>query len=292
MRWSGSICALVTPFEASGALDVAALRNLLDWHVSAGTNGLVIAGSTGEAALLDDDEYGALLQTAAQQAAGRLPLIAGIGSPSTQKSIRAAAVAHQAGYQAVLAVTPYYVRPTQAGLKAHFLALAEASVLPVILYNVPGRTGSDLLPETVAELCTHANIIGIKEARAEPERMAALLALQSTEFDVLSGDDGTALRAMRAGARGVISVAANVVPEPFARLCRHALAKEFAAAEAIDDKLQLLYDALGVESNPIPAKYLLGALDRCQNVLRLPLQGLAEPYRAGVMAALAEAATA
>lgn len=292
MRWSGSICALVTPFEASGALDVVALRKLLDWHVSAGTNGLVIAGSTGEAALLDDAEYGALLQTAAQQVAGRLPLIAGIGSPSTQKSIRAAAVAHQAGYQAVLAVTPYYVRPTQAGLKAHFLALAEASVLPVILYNVPGRTGSDLLPETVAELCTHANIIGIKEARAEPERMAALLALQSTEFDVLSGDDGTALRAMRAGARGVISVAANVVPAPFARLCRHALAQEFAAAEAIDDKLQLLYDALGVESNPIPAKFLLAALDRCQNVLRLPLQGLAEPFRAGVMAALAEAASA
>ncbi|AVQ00022.1 4-hydroxy-tetrahydrodipicolinate synthase [Ahniella affigens] len=289
MRWSGSICALVTPFDASGALDVPALQNLLDWHQSAGTSGLVIAGSTGEAALLEDGEYEALLQQAAQHNAGRLPLIAGVGSPSTQKTIRAAAVAKQAGYQAVLAVTPYYVRPTQAGLKAHYVALADASALPVILYNVPGRTGSDLLPETVAELCTHDNIVGIKEARAEPDRMQALLALQADGFDVLSGDDGTGLRAMQAGARGIISVAANVVPEQFARMCRHALAQEFADAQAIDDQLRLLYDALGIESNPIPAKFLLAAAERCQNVLRLPLQGLAEPYRAAVLAAWVEA---
>lgn len=289
MRWSGSICALISPFDASTALDLGALRRLLDWHVAAGTNALVIAGSTGEAALLDDAEYQQLLQGAAAAAQGRIPLIAGVGSPSTQKSIRAAGIAQAAGYQAVLAVTPYYVRPTQAGLTAHFLALAEASQLPVILYNVPGRTGVDLLPETVAALHSHPNIVGIKEARAEPERMQALLEFQSEHFDVLSGDDGTALRALRAGARGVISVAANVVPEAFARLCQHALAQDFGRAEAIDQHLAPLYDALGVESNPIPAKFLVAHLGHCQNVLRLPLQALASRYQAGVLAALAEA---
>lgn len=292
MRSSGSICALVTPFDEAGGLDIPALSDLVDWHVQAGTSALVIAGSTGEAALLDDGEYAYLLEASVAAAAGRLPVIAGIGSPSTAKSIRHAQTAHRAGAAAVLAVTPYYVRPTQAGLLAHFRAVAEASVVPVILYNVPGRTGCDLLPETVAQLAPHPNVCGIKEARAEPERMQALLALQGPEFDVLSGDDATALRAMQAGARGVISVAANIVPAAFARLCATARAGDATTAARIDASLAGLYDALGIESNPIPAKYLLARLDRCRDVLRLPLQPLAERHRATVQAALAAALAA
>lgn len=292
MRSSGSICALVTPFDEAGGLDIRALSGLVDWHVQAGTSALVIAGSTGEAALLEDGEYAYLLESAVAAAAGRLPVIAGIGSPSTARSIRHAQTAQRAGAAAVLAVTPYYVRPTQSGLLAHYQAVAESAQVPVILYNVPGRTGCDLLPATVARLATHPNVCGIKEARAEPERMAALLALQGPDFDVLSGDDGTALRAMTAGARGVISVAANIVPAAFARLCACARQGDSRTAAAIDASLAGLYEALGVESNPIPAKYLLARLDRCRDVLRLPLQPLAEQHRAGVQAALAAALSA
>lgn len=290
MRWSGSICALVTPFDHEGSLDSEALAGLIDWHVASGTSALVIAGSTGEAALLDDSEYGSLLDAATKAAARRLPIIAGIGSPATARSIQLAKRAATAGADAVLAVTPYYVRPTQAGLVAHYLALAEASPLPIILYNVPGRTGCDLLPHTVSVLASHPNIVGIKEARAEPERMTALLSLQGPAFDVLSGDDGTGLRSMLAGARGVISVAANVVPEPFARLCGHALGGDTDAASAIDARLSALYEALGVESNPIPAKFLLARLGRCRDVLRLPLQPLAPDHQPAVRAAFDAAA--
>jgi len=290
MRWSGSICALITPFDQKGSLDSEALAELIDWHGASGTAALVIAGSTGEAALLDDGEYGLLLDAAVSAAGKRLPIIAGIGSPATAKSIQLAKRAATAGADAVLAVTPYYVRPTQAGLVAHYLAIADASPLPIILYNVPGRTGCDLLPETVSKLATHPNIVGIKEARAEPERMTALLSLQGPSFDVLSGDDGTGLRAMLAGARGVISVAANVVPEAFAHLCAHAVRGEASAASAIDARLSALYDALGAESNPIPAKFLLARLGRCRDVLRLPLQPLASAHHATVAAAFDAAA--
>ena len=292
MRWSGSICALITPFDEGFSLDFPALSGLVDWHVASGTSALVIAGSTGEAALLEDDEYQQLLDAAVRAANGRLPIIAGIGSPSTAKSIRYAKVAAAAGVQAVLAVTPYYVRPTQAGLRAHFLAVAEASPVPVILYNVPGRTGCDLLPATVAQLANHPNITGIKEARAEPERMQELLALQSDSFDVLSGDDSTGLRAMLAGARGVISVAANVVPAQFAQLCARAMAGERDAAARIDARLLALNDALGIESNPIPAKFLVADLGRCRNILRLPLQPLSTALIPTVLDAFAAATRA
>ncbi|MBK8285495.1 MAG: 4-hydroxy-tetrahydrodipicolinate synthase [Ahniella sp.] len=292
MRWSGSICALITPFDEGLSLDFPALSGLVEWHVASGTSALVIAGSTGEAALLEDAEYQQLLEAAVRAAAGRLPIIAGIGSPSTAKSSRFAAAAAAAGAQAVLAVTPYYVRPTQSGLLAHFRAVADASPLPVILYNVPGRTGCDLLPATVAQLTSHPNIAGIKEARAEPERMQELLALQSDTFDVLSGDDGTGLRAMLAGARGVISVAANVVPELFARLCALALAGEREEAARIDAGFAALNDALGVESNPIPAKFLVAGQGRCRNVLRLPLQPLSPALAPMVLDALAQATRA
>lgn len=286
MQLHGSICALVTPFDAQGRVDVANLRSLLDWHVDAGSRALVLAGSTGEAALLTDDEYALLLETAVDQLASRIPLIAGVGSPSTSKSLILARRACAIGASAVLAVTPYYVRPTQAGLLAHYRLLAEDCGLPVLLYNVPGRTGCDLLPTTVAELAEHPGIIGIKEAVTDPARMHELLKVARPGFAVFCGDDGSALRAMRAGAAGTISVAANVVPKAFAHLCALPTSE---AAEALDQGLQPLYRALSVESNPIPAKWMLHRMNRIDNVLRLPLQALNSSYHAGLAQCLAEA---
>lgn len=293
MQLHGSICALVTPFDAREQLDFLALDRLLDWHLASGTHGLVLAGSTGEAALLDDDEYRALIAHAVQRVSGRIPVIAGIGSPSTRKSVAYARIAAEAGADAVLAVTPYYVRPTQHGLIAHYLHLAVASPLPIILYNVPGRTGCDLLPETVAALATHPRIVGVKEARSEPERMAALLKLQSPDFAVLSGDDTTALHAMLAGAKGTISVAANVAPRAFAALCERAASANEATrltAQDLDRALHELYRVLGLESNPIPAKWALHRLGYLDAIHRLPLTPLSAQHHAAIdhcLAALA-----
>ena len=286
MRLQGSICALVTPFDANGALDFKALHGLIDWHVEAGTSGLVIAGSTGEAALLNDDEYALLIAASTAQAAGRIPLIAGIGSPSTAKSLALALLSEANGAQAVLAVTPYYVRPTQRGLTDHYRCIADQSPLPVILYNVPGRTGCDLLPETVAELAAHPSIVGIKEAVADQARMQALLKMKGPDFCVLSGDDATALRSMSAGAAGTISVAANVVPRAFSKLCALTASGHVDEAARMDATLRTLYDVLGVESNPIPAKWLLQCLGRLQGALRLPLHPLSIEHRAAVEACL------
>lgn len=294
MQLHGSICALVTPFDAREQLDFPALDRLLDWHLASGTHGLVLAGSTGEAALLDDDEYRALIAHAVTRVAGRVPVIAGIGSPSTRKSLDYACIAGEARADAVLAVTPYYVRPTQHGLIAHYLHLAVASPLPIILYNVPGRTGCDLLPETVAALAAHPRIIGVKEARPEPERMAALLKLQSPEFAVLSGDDPTALHAMLAGAKGTISVAANVAPRAFAVLCEHALSAHAATrlvAADLDAALGDLYRVLGLESNPIPAKWALHRLGYLEAVHRLPLTPLSAQHHDTIEQCLAALAS-
>jgi 4-hydroxy-tetrahydrodipicolinate synthase len=288
MQLQGSICALVTPFGADEAIDFSTLGKLIDWHVDSGTQALVIAGSTGEAALLDDAEYLDLIAAARTAAAGRVPIIAGIGSPSTRKSLALARLARDAGADLLLAVTPYYVRPTQQGLSAHYLHLAEHAGLPLILYNVPGRTGCDLLPETVAELALHPAIVGIKEAVADAARMSALLALARPGFQIMSGDDPTAVRAMLAGASATISVAANVVPRSFARLCALAAGAQELKALALDQRLQPLYAALGVQSNPIPAKWLMRQMGRLQGGLRLPLHELSEGFRAQVDACLAD----
>lgn len=293
MHLHGSICALVTPFDAREQLDTSALDRLLDWHLASGTHGLVLAGSTGEAALLDDDEYEQLLARAVARVGGRIPVIAGIGSPSTRKSVLLAQRAARCGADALLAVTPYYVRPTQHGLIAHYLHIAAESSLPILLYNVPGRTGCDLLPDTVATLSRHPRIIGVKEARPEPERMAALLRLQSPDFAVFSGDDPTALHAMLSGARGTISVAANVAPRLFARLCEQALSPNASTqllARALDLRLQELYRVLGLESNPIPAKWALHRLGYLQAVHRLPLSPLSAQHHVTIDQCLAELA--
>ncbi len=271
MSLSGSICALITPFSADGRLDLVALQRLIEHHIDSGTSALVIAGSTGEAAMLDDDEFVQLLNFAVERVAGRIPVLAGTGASSTARTVRQTRIAFDCGVDAALVATPAYVRPTQEGLYRHFLAVAEQGGLPVVLYNVPGRTACDLLPETVVRLHGHPAIVGIKEAVADPGRMSALLQLQGDTFDVLSGDDPTALAAMIAGARGVISVAANVVPGLFAELCDHALAGREDEARRLDGRLAALYAFLGVESNPIPAKWLLHRQGWSEPELRLPL---------------------
>ncbi|MBL8272410.1 MAG: 4-hydroxy-tetrahydrodipicolinate synthase [Xanthomonadales bacterium] len=287
MRFQGSICAIVTPFDANGAPDLEAFDRLLGLHLAAATDGIVVSGSTGESAALDESESDALLGAALGRLHGRKPVIAGCGAAATHKALRLVRRARALGADAALVVTPYYVRPTQEGLYRHYATLADEGGLPVILYNVPGRTGCDLLPETVARLAARTGIAGIKEARAEPERMQALLPLRRADFCVLSGDDPSALRAMEAGADGTISVAANVVPRAFARLCALARAGESGAAQALERELLPIYRILGVESNPIPAKWLLHRLGLIGAGLRLPLVELSPAWRVEAEACVA-----
>jgi 4-hydroxy-tetrahydrodipicolinate synthase len=277
LRLSGSITALATPFTAAGEIDLDAWRRLLQLQLDGGTQGVVVAGSTGEAAALYDVEYDALLRSAVEFFAGRIPVLAGTGLSNTAKTIEQTRRVAALGADAALVVTPPYVRPTQPGLLAHYRAVADDGALPVVLYNVPGRTGCDLLPETAAELAGHARIIGIKEARNEAERMAALLPLRSDGFAVLSGDDPTAARAMLAGADGVVSVASNALPRAFRRLCDLARAGKRAEAEAWDARLRPACDFLGVEPNPIPLKAILSQLGIGRG-LRLPLTPLSPAH--------------
>jgi 4-hydroxy-tetrahydrodipicolinate synthase len=279
LRLSGSITALATPFTAAGELDLDAWQRLLQSQLEGGTQAVVVAGSTGEAAALYDAEYEALLRTAVELVAGRIPVLAGTGLSNTAKTIELSRRAAALGADAALVVTPPYVRPTQAGLLAHYRALADDGALPVVLYNVPGRTGCDLLPETAAELAGHDRIIGIKEARSEIARMEALLPLRGEGFAVLSGDDPTAARALLAGADGVVSVASNVVPAALRTLCDLARSGRQEQVNELDARLHGLYEFLGVEPNPIPVKAILAlqGIGHYQG-LRLPLTPLADAH--------------
>lgn len=270
LQLSGSITALATPFTSAGEVDFPAWRRLLAAQIDGGTQAVVVAGSTGEAAALGQEEYVRLLKVAVVQVAGRIPVLAGTGQPGTAKTVAQTRIARDCGANAALVVTPPYVRPTQAGLVAHYLEIANQGGLPVVLYNVPGRTGCDLLPETVAVLCKHPGIIGLKEARSDEARWTALYPLRSPTFSLLSGDDPTFVRAVAGGADGVISVASNVVPRSFRRLCDQMAAGQSEQARALDAQLQALYDFLGVEPNPIPVKALLKRLG-IGDGLRLPL---------------------
>ena len=277
MHLHGSITALATPFTPSGAPDLDAWSRLLDGQLAGGTRGIVVAGSTGEAAMLDDDEYRRLLEIAVERMHGRMPVLAGTGHSGTAKTIRQTRLARDGGADAALVVTPPYVRPTQDGLVTHYTAVAEQGGLPVVLYNVPGRTGVDLLPETVARLAPHPGIVGLKEARGDDARWAALAPLAAPGFALLSGDDPTFVRAMLGGAAGVVSVASNVVPATFRRLCGLAAAGDADGARALDARLAPLHDFLGVEPNPIPVKALLARLG-IGDGLRLPLLPLSAPH--------------
>jgi len=288
----GSICALVTPFVADGALDLPAFGRLLDYQLAGGTQALVVAGSTGEAHMLEHDEFDRLLAFAVERVAGRVPVIAGTGEAGTAKTVAVTRRAKALGADAALVVTPYYVRPTQEGLRRHFLEVAEHGGLPVVLYNVPTRTGCDLLPETVAGLREHPAIIGIKEARGDRERILALAELVRADFVYLSGDDCSAGEAMLAGAAGTISVVANLVPRAFRALCDAATGGDQIATDRCHAALDPLVQALNCAPNPIAVKAGLPVLGLGLALPRLPLVELNDgPDRARLHQALSSLAS-
>ncbi len=295
MRITGCLTALATPFCApsaagEGAIDFDAWSRLVEAQRVGGTQGIVVAGSTGEGSALDDGELHQLIERALKLAGG-MRVIAGTGLSNTRKTVALTRSAARAGAEAALVVAPPYVRPTQEGLYAHYMAVAEGGDLPVVLYNVPARTACDLLPATVARLARHPRIVGIKEARPEAERMEALLPLRGEGFAVLSGDDPTCGRAMLSGADGVISVASNVAPAAMRRLCDLARAGRADAAAAIEAKLAPLFAFLGVEPNPIPLKALLAGKGLGSEHPRLPLTALSGENRPAMEALLPDLAT-
>jgi 4-hydroxy-tetrahydrodipicolinate synthase len=275
----GSIVALVTPFTDGGAVDHGAVDGLVDFHLEQGSDGLVIAGTTGESATLTRQEFRELLQAVVRRVNGAVPVLAGTGSAATVTAVEQSRQAEELGADGLLVVTPYYNRPPQAGLEAHFTAVADAVNVPVVLYNVPSRTAVDLLPATVARLAAHPRIAGIKEAKREPGRVEQLVLLCGEDFAVLSGDDPTCLSAMKNGACGVVSVAANIAPAQMHELCVLAAAEDWAAADERDKRLQLLFEALAVETNPIPVKWALFEMNRVGPQIRLPLTPLDEALR-------------
>ncbi len=283
---SGSLVALVTPMQPNGALDMASLRRLLDWHLAANTDGIVVAGTTGEAAALTDAEHYELIADVVEQVAGRIPVIAGTGTQNLARTLELTRQAKKAGAQAALIVTPYYVKPTQHGLQQYYQTIAEKIDFPFILYNVPGRTGCDLLPDTVAKLSTIKQIIGLKEAVADQERLLTLRQCTPNEFGIYSGDDATALDAMLAGANGVISVTANVAPEQMHALCAAAHAKQTEKARQLQKTLMPLHHALFLESNPIPTKWALAQMGLIPSGIRLPLTPFDQRFHAELISAM------
>jgi len=282
----GSIVALVTPMTEAGEVDFDAYESLLQWHLAEGSDGVVVMGTTGESPTVTSAEGEELLDRAVRRLSGRVPVIAGTGTASTAVTVERTRAACEAGVDAVLVVTPYYNKPSQEGLYQHFLAVADASSVPVILYNVPSRTAVDMLPQTVARLAEHPQIVAIKEATGRLERAREILGSCGDDFVLLSGDDATAREWILAGARGVISVTANVAPAAMRRMCEAALGGDAAGALAIDATLAALHRDLFLEANPIPVKWALTAMGRMQGGIRLPLTPLAEVHQPAVMAAL------
>jgi 4-hydroxy-tetrahydrodipicolinate synthase len=287
--FGGSIVALVTPMHENGALDLESLGRLVEFHVAAGTDGIVISGTTGESPCLSAAELDTLLRAALEAAAGRLAIIGGSGSNSTARTLELTAVVRDAGAAAALVVTPYYNRPTQHGLYLHYKTVAEASGLPLILYNVPGRTACDMQPETVARLAEVPGIVAIKEAVPGAERVLKFRALFGDALDLLSGDDATAMAFLLAGGDGVISVTANVAPRLMHGLCEAARHGEPRKAEALNDRLDGLNRALFVEPNPIPVKWAVMHMGLIRAGIRLPLTQLDPGHHDEVRAAMARA---
>jgi 4-hydroxy-tetrahydrodipicolinate synthase len=278
--YSGTLVAIVTPMRPDGSVDFPAWTRLLDFHLENGTRGVVVGGTTGESATITDPELHELVQRAADHVKRRLLVVAGAGTSSTATTIARARSLSELPIDALLVVTPAYVRPTQEGLFRHYSAVADASRLPVILYNVPTRTAVDMLPETVARLARVPNIAGVKEAVADVGRVRALRASCGENFSVLSGDDASARETLLAGAHGVISVTANVAPRAMADMVAAATAGDRAAAERIDGPLAALHGDLFVEGNPIPAKWALGQMGLIGPGIRLPLTELSVGYHA------------
>ena len=276
--FKGSMVALVTPMLESGAIDWSSLDGLLELHMAAGTDAVVVLGTTGEAATITRQERTKLIEHVIAKVADKLPVIVGTGGNSTALSCELTAEALSLGATAALVVTPYYNKPTQAGLVQHYAAIAKAAPIPMILYNVPSRTGVDLLPETVQSIQQQIpTVIGVKDAIGGVERLKALQQL-GIDLEFYSGDDASALGFLQQGGQGVITVTGNVAPQMFAQMCKSALAGDNADAEKLNQALCALYTALFVESNPIPAKWLLAKRGHItQSALRLPLTELSVP---------------
>jgi 4-hydroxy-tetrahydrodipicolinate synthase len=293
LKLLGSMVAIATPMVAGNAprtpLDAPALARLVEFHVAEGTDALVAVGTTGESATLDEHEHIEVIRQVVELAAGRLPVIAGTGANATHEAIALTEAAAAAGADACLLVTPYYNKPTQEGLYRHYMAIADAVEIPQILYNVPGRTACDLKPATVARLASHPNIIGIKDATAEIDRVAALRDAGGPEFLLLSGEDISTLDFLLAGGDGVISVTANVAPRGMAELCRLAREGQIDAARALDATLVGLHRQLFVESNPIPTKWALNRMGLIDAGIRLPLTWLSAEHAPAVEAAMRQA---
>ena len=285
----GSIVAIVTPMHADGSLDYPGLNKLIDWHIAEGTDGIVIVGTTGESATVSVEEHCALVKATVEHAKGRIPVIAGAGGNSTAEAIELTRYAKDAGADAVLQVVPYYNRPTQEGMYQHFKAIAEAVDIPVILYNVPGRTVADMSNETIVRLAAIKNIIGVKDATGNIGRGLDLLRLAPKEFAVYSGDDPSAMALMLAGGKGNISVTANVAPRAMHEMCKAAMEGDIAKAIEINNKVFPLHQKLFVEPNPVPVKWALAEMGMMPAGIRLPLVPLAAEYHETVRGALREA---
>ncbi|MCP5141895.1 MAG: 4-hydroxy-tetrahydrodipicolinate synthase [Chromatiales bacterium] len=282
----GSIVALVTPMHEDGRLDFDALARLVEFHIESETNAIVAVGTTGESATLDEHEHCEVIRRVVELAHGRVPVIAGTGANSTAEAITLTRCAMKAGADAALLVTPYYNKPTQEGLYRHHRAIAEACAIPQILYNVPGRTAVDMKPATVARLADIPNIVGIKEASGSVDRIRELIDLVGGRMDVFSGDDDLACAAMLAGARGVISVTANVAPLQMFHMAEAALAGDAERAHAIDARLQPLHKAMFLESNPIPVKFAVSRMNLIPEGIRLPLTPLSPIHHDAVRDAM------
>ena len=285
---TGSIVALVTPMTDSGDVDWRAFERLIDFHIENGTAALGLVGTTGEASTLSHTEHKEVIRFGVSHAGGRLPIMAGTGSNSTLEAVELTVAAAEAGADCALLVTPYYNRPTQEGLFQHFRAVAEAINLPIILYNVPSRTGCDLSDETILRLSHVENIVGLKDATGDVARGAALIQSLPEGFAVYSGDDGTTCELLEAGAKGCISVTANVAPAQMSELCRLVLSGDIDTGRVVDTRLQPLHRALFLEPNPIPVKYALGYMGLIDPTMRLPLVPLSEEFEGGLIKAIDE----
>jgi 4-hydroxy-tetrahydrodipicolinate synthase len=273
---TGSIVALVTPMHEDGSVDYTTLRSLIDWHIAEGTDCIGVVGTTGESPTVSVEEHCEIIRVAVEQAAGRVPIMAGAGANSTREAIELSQFARKVGADCTLQVVPYYNKPTQEGIYRHFRAIAEAVDIPVVLYNVPGRTVADMAHDTVLRLAQVPGIIGIKEATGNIDRAAWLIKQAPQGFGIYSGDDPTAFALMLAGGHGNVSVTANVAPRAMAELCKAAIAGDAKRAVELHMQLLPLHKQLFVEPNPIPVKWALSRMGRCGPALRLPLTGLSE----------------
>ena len=289
---TGSLVAIVTPMHEDGRLDLARFKQLIDWHVAEGTDGIVVVGTTGESPTVDFDEHKELIRLAVQHSKGRIPIIAGTGGNSTVEAIELTESAKKAGATACLSVVPYYNKPTQEGLYRHFRKIAETVELPMIVYNVPGRTVADLQNDTVLRLTEVPGIIGIKDATANLERGSDLIRRAPRNFAIYSGDDATALALILLGGHGVISVTANVAPKLMHQMCAAALVGNVMKARELNNRLLPLHQRLFVEANPIPVKWAVAEMGLIEPGLRLPMSPLSEKFHQTVREALQEAGIA